>query len=45
MRLVSVELRWKGRAVRTWKKQVNEAYECRIKVKMESCEDLEKASE
>ena len=31
--------------MRTWKKHLNEAYECRIKVKRESCEDLDKAGE
>ena len=40
MRLMSVELEWKGRAVRIWTK-VNEAFECRIKVERESCEDLD----
>ena len=45
MRLMSVELRWKGGAVRTWTKQVNEAYECGIRVERESCEDLDKVGE
>ena len=45
MKLMSVELQWKGRAVRTWTKQVNEAYECRIRVERESCEYLDKVGE